>query len=200
MRSRAAAKARSPRGPRLPSLAAKTGTATAHRGPGGNSPPGLGRPHRLLLLRQPRPAAPVGRQKARKPPRSGAGEPPAPPADRQAAEPRACDFHPCARAAHAHTMQIRRSPRVARRVAMQMPGVRGETPRGTESSEAPAWQGRDEGAYWAYSTEEQRSPRGMHRRSNAAGLLPRAPRSHPHGSRSPRPARHGATGSRAGTG
>ena len=35
---------------------------------------------------------------------------------------------------------------------------------------------RDEEAYWAYSTEEQRSPRGMHRRSNAAGLLPRAPR------------------------
>ncbi len=35
---------------------------------------------------------------------------------------------------------------------------------------------RDEGPYWAYSTEEQRSPRGMHRRSNAAGLSPRAVR------------------------
>ena len=34
---------------------------------------------------------------------------------------------------------------------------------------------RDAGAYWAYSTEEQHSPRRMHRRSNAAGLLPRAP-------------------------
>ncbi len=33
---------------------------------------------------------------------------------------------------------------------------------------------RDEEAYWAYSTEEQRSPGGMHRRSNAAGLSPRA--------------------------
>ena len=33
---------------------------------------------------------------------------------------------------------------------------------------------RDEGPYWAYSTEEQRSPRGTHRRSNAAGLSPRA--------------------------
>ena len=37
---------------------------------------------------------------------------------------------------------------------------------------------RDEGPYWAYSTEEQRSPRGMHRRSNAAKLLPRAPKPH----------------------
>ena len=33
---------------------------------------------------------------------------------------------------------------------------------------------RDEKAYRACSTEKQRSPRGIHRRSNAAGLLPRA--------------------------
>ena len=35
---------------------------------------------------------------------------------------------------------------------------------------------RDEGTCWAYSTEEQRSPRGPHRRSNAAGISPRAAR------------------------
>ena len=35
---------------------------------------------------------------------------------------------------------------------------------------------RDEGAYSAYVTEEQRSSGGMHGRSNAAGLLPQAAR------------------------
>ena len=44
---------------------------------------------------------------------------------------------------------------------------------------SPAWQRerrgarvarRDDGAYLAYSTEEQRRPRGMYRRSRAAGL------------------------------
>ena len=58
--------------------------------------------------------------------------------------------------------------------------VRGETPRRTESGEAPAWQGATREHIGQYPTEEQRSPRGMHRRSNAAGLLPRAARTLPH--------------------
>ena len=33
---------------------------------------------------------------------------------------------------------------------------------------------RGHGAYWTYSTEEQRSSAGMHRRLNVAGFLPRA--------------------------
>ena len=35
---------------------------------------------------------------------------------------------------------------------------------------------REEGAYWPYATDEQRSAAGMRRPSNAAGLLPRTAR------------------------
>ena len=54
-------------------------------------------------------------------------------------------------------------------------GARGETPRCTETGDAPRPARRDEGANWAFVTEEQRSPGGMQRPSNAAGLSPRAP-------------------------
>ena len=74
--------------------------------------------------------------------------------------------------------------RVQGRHALQTSGAlaaRGETPRSTESGEAPAWQGATREHIGQYSTEEQRSPRGMHRRSNAAGLLPRAATGRLHG-------------------
>ena len=38
----------------------------------------------------------------------------------------------------------------------------------------PAGTRREEGTYSQYVTDEQRSSGGMHRRSNAAGLLPQA--------------------------
>jgi hypothetical protein len=46
--------------------------------------------------------------------------------------------------------------------------------RSTETSDAPGWQGVEEAQYREYCGEEQRSPDGMQRSSNAGRLSPRA--------------------------
>ena len=54
--------------------------------------------------------------------------------------------------------------------------VRGDTPRCTENGDAPGLARRAEGEYRPVFDREATLPAGMQRRSNAAGLLPRAAR------------------------
>jgi len=63
---------------------------------------------------------------------------------------------------------LRADRRVGIRCAV---GVRGETPRGTESDEAPAWQGATRKHIGPYSTEEQRRPRGMQSPLECSGAV-----------------------------